>query len=370
MRGDRRNDGQYRFGDKQVGRIDRSYVGVLKCPTEREGNMKIGDVNNYRVEQQKRLLDYMFANGNKHADRPKHKLLDVIGAAKSAKSVAIQDELIISINARAMAKLPQEQQYLRDENGNIRMGQIEDAQRRIEQRDYMNNAVETALREKGLSIAAGENYEISVDASYTFRVSGENAEKAELIASALNAAQVNPEDKMAKSYNTTSLARLIFGHMQISTNDFQVQATKAEMKKFQTDSALRQFTGLSLDDLRFAEDGIFTPDNRNIFDVIGDNISAAYGTSGLPSEASALSNSLKNDLLALQKIGIANIKDVEFKITLGADGLSDIGLNNGFGLSQRDWYDKLLTLRADPDAVSSYWNSIAAEPNAWNANGS
>jgi hypothetical protein len=157
----------------------------------------------------------------------------------------------------------------------------------------------------------------------------------------------------------------MFAHIQNSTIDFQVQATKDEMKKHQIDSAVRQFTGFSLDDLRFEENGIFTPDNRKIFDVISGNVSTAYGTSTLQNEAAGLSAYIQNGLAALQKIGIANIKNVEFKITLGSDGLSDIGLNNGFGVSQRAWYDKLLTLRADPDALSSYWDSIAAEPNAW-----
>jgi hypothetical protein len=256
-----------------------------------------------------------------------------------------QDELILSINARARSQLPQEQQYLRDENGNIRMLHIELAQRRVEQRNYMNKAVSDALRVNGIAITDGENYEISVDASYTVRVSGDNEEKAERIASALNSALVNPSDKMAKSYNTTSLSRLLFGHIMNSTHDFPVQVTQTELKKYHIDSALRQWTGLSINDLNFTDGGIFTPDGRDITEVIGKSVAAQYKNAPnekvFQNEAAATVAYIKNGLTSLQKIGVANIRDVEFKITLASNGLLDIGLANGFGVSQRGWYDSL-----------------------------
>jgi hypothetical protein len=256
-----------------------------------------------------------------------------------------QDELILSINARARSQLPQEQQYLRDENGNIRMLHIELAQRRVKQRDYMNKAVSDALRANGISIADGENYEISVDAGYTVRVSGDNAEKAERIASALNSALVDPNDKMAKSYNTASLSRLLFGHIMNSIHDFPVQVTRTELKKYHIDSALRQWTGLSVNDLNFTDNGIFTPDGREITEVIGKSVAAQYKNAPnekvFQNEAAATVSYIKDGLTSLQKGGVANIKDVELKITLASNGLLDIGLANGFGVSQRGWYDSL-----------------------------
>ncbi|MDR1299572.1 MAG: hypothetical protein LBJ84_04905 [Oscillospiraceae bacterium] len=167
--------------------------------------MKIANADSARLERQKMLLDYLLPGKRTAEARARRK-----PAAETSAENGImgQDELILSINARAKAKLPQEQQYLRDENGNIRMIQDELAQRRAEQRGYMNGAVSAALRGNGIEIADGERYEITVDASYTVRVSGDSAEKAERIASALNSALVDPNDKMAKSYNTASLGRL------------------------------------------------------------------------------------------------------------------------------------------------------------------
>jgi hypothetical protein len=54
---------------------------------------------------------------------------------------------------------------------------------------------------------------------------------------------------MAKSYNTASLSRVLFGHILNSTHDFPVQATRTELQKYRIDSALRQWTGFAVNDL-------------------------------------------------------------------------------------------------------------------------
>ncbi|MDR1193847.1 MAG: DUF4885 domain-containing protein [Peptococcaceae bacterium] len=335
--------------------------------------MNISNMNDYLFQQRKALLDSMLPQKRAGARTGRVKVNDL---GPAARAPVIRDEVVLSVNARVQSSLPREQQYLRDENGNIRMIQIELAQRRIQQRDYMNDAVAGALRENGIEIVAGENFEISVDSSYRFNVSGENAGKAEQIANALNAARVDPNDGMAKAWNTTSLGRLMFAHIKNSTNDVPVQVTKNQLKKYQIDSALRQWTGLSLADLRFEDDAILTPDRRDVFEVIGEKVSAEYSGSlmsqTLLNEAAATVSYIKDGLTELQKIGLANIKDAVFKIELGADGLSDIGLANGFGVSQRGWYDTLLSYRDknDPNPVASYWASLnnGAEPNAWKGN--
>lgn len=286
--------------------------------------MKIANVDSARLERQKMLLDYLLPGKRAAEERAWHR---PEAGTSAASGMMGQDELILSINARAKAKLPQEQQYLRDENGNIRTIQDELAQRRAQQRGYMNKAVSTALRAGGIEIADGERYEITVDASYTVRVSGDNAEKAERIASALNSALVDPSDKMAKSYNTASLGRLLFGHIWSSTNDDLDQPTRIERKKYQVDSALRQWTGISANDLNFADSGIYAPDGRDIFEIISKNVAAQYENApgAMQNEAAATVSYLRDGLSSLQKIGLANIRDVELKITLSSGGLLENG---------------------------------------------
>jgi hypothetical protein len=332
--------------------------------------MNISSASNYLLQQRKNLIDYMLPQKETGTRSVciKDENVDTVVSAPMG-----MDEVILMINAGIQSRLPREQQYLRDENGNIRMHQIEITERRIRQRDYINDVVARVLRENGIEIFDGENFEISIDSSFAFSVFGENTRKAERIADALNSARVSPDDEMAKAWNTTSLGRLMFAHIRNSTNDFPVQVTRDELKKYQVDGALRQWTGLSIKDLRCENDAVLTPDNRDVFEVISESVSAKYSgvltSQTLQNEAAATVSYIKNGLMELLKIGLENIKDAVFKIELGADGLSDVGLVNGFGVSQRGWYNTLLSLRSknDPSSVASYWASLnnGADPNAW-----
>jgi hypothetical protein len=227
-----------------------------------------------------------------------------------------------------------------DEDGYLRNIWIDDTRGRIERRDDLNAEINRQLAANGIILTDEDRFSITVNFDSTITVSGHRDEaRGKEIERALN------EIEFTASYGATlsgaEFGYYLAGHIWGSMNQY-LHRTAAENMKYTANHYLVQFTGYSINQLTVRDDGrLFTDSGKNITDLL----------------AHLDSSQVRSILSSVNHCEIKNARDTSITIDFRNNSLWDINTHLGYGVGQRDWFDKMFSLRGDIGKLDSYIKS-------------
>jgi hypothetical protein len=231
-----------------------------------------------------------------------------------------------------------------DADGYPQNGFIDRAKSYEKQRAEENSEIQSVLERQGITIGADEKMTITVDFNNLIHVSG--------------LADENRNNLVAAILNDSGMGRKLFAHIrqaELGNPENNGTYTFDELSKYNNNMLLKDYTGYSLADLDFREDGVFTPDGENILTVFA----VAVKNSAASDETKAsLMRTFPAAIRQYQEKGLDSVANMSLSIDFTHGELVDTEPKNGYGSEQRAWLDKLTGLRGDLVELGGYLREL------------
>ena len=210
--------------------------------------------------------------------------------------------------------------------------------KKAKDRAQINGQISELLKENNIHISADEKFTLTIDFYHNITVTGNiDSDKAA---------------EIKKVLNDQEYGFLLFNHILNSYLAACPQFTHDEMMKYKANMYLKEYSGYSIDDLIFRDDGVFTNEGNNIQTIINGNFKTNEDLSA--EGKSSIKKFINYYLEELQRQGPENISNISLKIEYDIDGLFDYNTAYGFGKNQTAWIDTMLSLRGDMTKTIQY----------------
>ncbi|MDR2523149.1 MAG: DUF4885 domain-containing protein [Synergistaceae bacterium] len=230
-----------------------------------------------------------------------------------------------------------------DADGYLRNMSLDAARNTVERRDEINAAIESQLAAQGITLTSKDKFSIIVNFNNTITINGHADEaQGKEIERALN--NLGPDFAY-------KLRQTIFDGMNQT-----MQYTCEESMKYTVNYWVEKYTGYSINQLTVQDNDIFTDDGQKFTDLLRNAVAKDYPDDPEYSEHIGMhTGSLINQI---KYAGIKNARDTSSAIEYRSNSLCDVNTTLGYGVDQRGWYDKLLSLRGDIEKLHSYLYKI------------